>query len=154
MEECAAGAGRDRIVNLAGSGLIGRRRSRPWSGLGHRPRCCAAPARACVRPERPTRRETRGGGREGNGRRRMRGPRGGGRGEEAMDPPAHAPRRTPVPVRSEERAHSSLCLVRVARSFAVRSSSLQRLQGRMRGSSAAGRAEFYQMRKLAISIHT
>jgi hypothetical protein len=117
-------------------------------------RCCAAPARAWVRPERPTRRETRGGGREGNGRRRMRGPRGGGRGEEAMDPPAHAPRRTPVPVRSEERAHSSLCLVRVARSFAVRSSSLQRLQGRMRGSSAAGRAEFYQMRKLAISIHT
>jgi hypothetical protein len=149
VEECAAGAGRDRIVNLAGSGLIGRRRSRPWSGLVHRPRCCAAPARACMRPDRPTRREE-----EGNGRRRMRGPRGGGRGEEAMDPPAHAPRRTPVPVRSEERAHSSLCLVRVARSFAVRSSSLQRLQGRMRGSSAAGRAEFYQMRKLAISIHT
>jgi hypothetical protein len=115
VEECAAGAGRDRIVNLAGSGLIGRRRSRPWSGLVHRPRCCAAPARACMRPDRPTRREE-----EGNGRRRMRGPRGGGRGEEAMDPPAHAPRRTPVPVRSEERAHSSLCLVRVARSFAVR----------------------------------
>lgn len=69
-------------------------------------RCCAAPARACVRPERPTRRETRG----GKGRRRMRGPRGGGRGEEAMDPPAHAPRRTPVPVRSEERAHSSFVL--------------------------------------------
>lgn len=153
MEECAAGAGRDRIVNLAGSGLIGRRRSRPWSGLAHRPRCCAAPARARVRPERPTRRETRGrrkGGDDGG----WGGPRGGGRGEEAMDPPAHAPRRTPVPVRSEERAHSSLCLVRVARSFAVRSSSLQRLQGRMRGSSAAGRAEFYQMRKLAISIHT
>lgn len=59
-------------------------------GVG-RDRGCAAPARACVR----------GGQRGGKGRDdggwTRRGPRGGGRGEEAMGMGPHAPRRTLPP---------------------------------------------------------
>lgn len=108
-------------------------------------------ARACVRSGQ--RGERRGaGGREGTtedggahvavgaARRRWTRPR------TRLDAPPSpsGPRNGPTP------PLSCTCCAVVRRT----SSSVQRLQGRMRGSSAAGRAEFYQMRKLAISIHT
>jgi hypothetical protein len=146
VEECAAGAGRDRIVNLAGSGLIGRRRSRPWSGLGHRPLlrgACArvGPSGAANEARDEGRRKGREWTTEDEGPT-WRWARRGGDGPARARASTH-PRPRPVRGTGPLLPLSCTCCAVVRRTY---SSSLQRLQGRMRGSSAAGRAEFYQLR--------
>ena len=111
------------LVNLAGDGS--HRKTAAAVGVGH-DRGCAAPARACVR----------GGGQRGGKAGRVWTTEDGPGGAHVAVGWTRTRLDAPFPARG--RAHASFVLLRVARSFAV---ALQRLQGRMRGFSAAGSSQ-------------